>query len=147
MPKGRATIGGGDARVPRVLFQHAHTDGNAAFPSGGVSTQGEATILIPDNWNGMANMYVWLLAQEPWTNVPVDITINVGSHGEVYTIHNQTVLGTLVTIGNNEYYRLDLTAIFAVVIALMNANDMIWLTLSEQWGMTGYFIGVEINES
>lgn len=138
----------GDTRVPRVIFQHAHTDGSSAFPSGGGGgTQGEMFALLPDNWNGIDKIYIWLLAGEGWTDVPFDITIDVGTCTELYNTHTQTVAGTLVTIGNNRYYCWDVTTICAVVIALMNPRDMLWIRVTEQHGVAGYVIGVEIQET
>ena len=141
------TPAGGDARVPRTIFQHAHIDEDNSFPAGGLAVAGDMFILLPDNWNGIDKIYIWLLANAIWTNVPFDITVDVGSCDEAPNTHTQTVLGTLLTVANNRYYCWDITTICATVIALMNARDMLWIKVTEQWGIAGYVIGVEIQET
>jgi len=138
---------GGDPRVPRTLWAHAHIDEDAHFPAGGLTTQGEMTVLLPDNWNGVDKIVIWLLPGEGWIDVPFDITINAGTCGEAPATHTQTVNGTLITAGNGLYYCWDVTSICSTVIGNMSPRDLIWIIVTEQWGVAGYVMGVEIQET
>ena len=134
-------------RVPRTLFQHAHNDAGNAFPASTNAVIAECFIQIPDNWNGNDKVIVWLLGGENSANTPYDITLDVGGCDEVFSTHTQTVAGTLLNIVLNEYECWDVTVILATVLANVVAGDMLWFKISEQYGITAWCVGVEIQET
>lgn len=147
MPEAHPAYAAPTARVPRVLFQHAHEDGSSLFPPNTVLGNGEMFIEIPNNWNGTDSVYIWLLPLEASANTPFDIIGHAGTHGEAFNIHTQTVNGTILNLVANQYYRWDVTAVLNTLIPLIAANDMCWFTVDEQFGVSCLVIGVEIRET
>lgn len=147
-PRARAAYAAPTARVPRTVFGHAHEDGSAEFPPALTFGQiGEQHVLMPDNWNGLDGIYLWLLggATEATT---WNITVNIGSCDEAFNVHTQTVNGHAVNMVANEYECVDLTTIFATVLANLAARDMIQVlaTLASGDG-PHYDMGVELQET
>jgi hypothetical protein len=138
---------GGDPRVPRTLFAHAHEDGSSAFPPILPNENtGEVFILLPDNWNGTDKLVLWFLGGFGMSST-VSVTIDVGTCDEGYSNHSQTVNGINMTVVQDEYECLDITAAFATVIGNFNSRDMIWIKVTPTIDFNVYLIGAEIQET
>lgn len=139
---------GGDARVPRTLFQHAHIDGENTFPAQAFLKTTEIFLLFPDNWNGLDKLYLWLLCSGTEAGLDLDVTINIATTGETYNNHTQNVVPVTFNGTINEYIRVDLTTLFATVLANLQPNDMMWIVASWDSGDTmTYMIGAEAQET
>lgn len=116
---------GGDARVPRTLFGHAHESGSAVFPPEiNFSDIARMHILMPDNWNGLDALVLWV-SDDVTENKTINVTINIGTCGEAQATHTQTVNAIACNITANQYLCIPLTVTFATVLANLTARDMI----------------------
>lgn len=138
----------GDTRVPRGIFQHAHIDAQADFPCMISFDTAEMFLLIPDNWNGLSKVFLWLLGGGIENANLLDVVINIGTSGEAFNIHTQAVANNNVVFALNEYIKIDLTAIFAVVLANLQSLDMMWVTATWQNDTFEHFcVGLEVQET
>lgn len=146
-PEAKAGYAAPTARVPRTIFQHAHIDGNAEFPPSFAQSQmAEVFAHLPDNWNGFDAFYLKLLGGQTEATT-IDITINAGTCDELFNIHTQTVNDIAINMVVDEYECLDLMTLFATVIALMNSDDDLWITATDDGEFNQFLIGVVIEES
>lgn len=131
----------------RVLFAHAHIDGNTDFPPtwswGG--NPAVARLVIPEKWQGLDKVYLWQLPGAT-DNVTPTITIDIGICNEDENEHTQTVNDQAYTIVNGQYCCWDLTTIFATVLANLAVGDMIKVSCSNDVGYTISLIGLEVDE-
>lgn len=138
----------GDARVPRTVFGHAHESGSATFPPQiNFGDTARMHILMPDNWNGLDALILWLSGADTEQKT-LNITVNLGTCGENQNTHTQTVNGLTPTITADKYLCLDLTVTFATVLANLAARDMIQVLVYQAAGdnYTEVF-GIEAQET
>ena len=147
MPEAHSAYSASIARVPRSIFAHAHIDGNAVFPPSCSLATSEMLLQLPDNWHGTEALIIKVLAGEAWVNEPFNITFNAGADGEAPNVHTQTVANHLISCANGIYEYADMTVAFAVFIALLNSNDLIWATIADVNGISGNIMGLEIRET
>lgn len=134
-------------RYPRTIFEHAHIDGVSTFPANLVDLNvGEIFMLMPDNFNGLDGLYLWLLGSFAG-EIHLSMTLNIATCSEAFNTHTQTVNNHAVTTVVNAYKCVDLTTIFATVLANLTARDMIWLTVQESDEDGVYLVGLEVQES
>lgn len=148
MPRANRDLDTVPVRYPRTIFEHAHQDGVATFPPAiGGGSSAEAFMLMPDNWNGLDSLVLFLLGG--WTGqlANLTVTINIATCNEAFNVHTQTVANIVVDTVLNEYECVDLTALFAVVLANLVSRDMIWIvaTLIDEQNL--YVVGLEAQET
>lgn len=148
MPRANVDQDTAPVRYPRTLFQHAHRDGSNTFPAMIQLNQGEVFLHFPDNWNGLDALRIWFLATLTEAGATVNITVNIATGNEVYNVHTQTVNAIAVPLALNEYEVIDITATFAVVLANLLPNDMMWIVVVRASGDEDfYLIGAEAQET
>jgi len=135
-------------RIPRTLWAHAHDSTQDAFPVVLLfeHTQ-EMFILLPDNWNGLDKLVLWIIGGG--TETPdLTITIHIGTCTEAYNIHTQTVTPIACALANTIYKCLDLTALFDTVLPNLASRDLIRLTVTATtMDYTHYVMGMELQET
>lgn len=148
MPEAFKVVSAGDPRVPRTLFAHAHQSGSAVFPpSIGGGNTADMHQLIPDNWNGLDGIYLWVLGA--WTGqfANFTITINIGTCDELHNVHTQTVANIVVNTVINEYECIDLTTTFETVLANLASRDMIRVSVTVVDEQAVLIMGIELQET
>jgi len=147
-PRAYPLPAGATPRVPRTLFQHAHRDGSSTFPAFIFLNEGECFLHFPHNWNGLDDLKLWLYSTGTENDMTVDIRIDIGTCTEDIDTHTQTVNGVAFDVANGKYTCLDLTVPFAIVLALLNPNDMMWIYVEWASGDSAtYLIGAEAQET
>lgn len=148
MPRAHgAYAAGGDDRVPRTLFIHAHEDAANDFPADCGLGEGRMITQLPDNWNGTDAIIIWYLPSEAWVNEPFNIILNAGKDTEAFNLHTQTLANRLISGGANVYHAEDITGSVAAFIALITSGDIIWILSTDVNGIAGKTIGLEIQET
>ena len=148
MPEAYAGYAAPTARVPRTLWAHTHEDGANDYPPVlNLSTTHMAYVIIPDNWNGLDKLYLWLLGAGA-EQITINVTVDIGTCDEAYNIHTQTVNGLTPTLAANEYECVDLTTTHAAVLANLAARDVIRVTVTHVAGDEAHMsIGIELQET
>lgn len=136
------------ARVPRTLFAHAHESGSSVFPPEiNFSDVARMHLVIPDNWNGLDAIYLWV-SDDATEDKTINVTINIGTCGEAYNIHTQTVNAIACNIIANQYLCIDLTTTHATVLANLAARDMIQVLVDHAGGDEPIWVfGIELQET
>jgi len=135
-------------RVPRTLFGHAHESGSSVFPPEiDFSDVAKMHLVIPDNWNGLDKIYLWV-SDDATEDKTINVTVNLGTCGEAYNIHTQTVNGIACNITANQYLCIDLTTTHATVLANLAVRDMIQVLVEHAGGDNPIQVfGVELQET
>ena len=135
-------------RVPRTIFAHGHEDGETEWlPIIGVGDTTIAYLLIPDNWNGLDKLYLWLLGSGA-SQQTYNITVDIATCDEAYNVHTQTVNGKAVNTVAGEYECVDLTTDFAAVLANLATRDIIRVTVVYALGDDfAKLVGIELQET
>jgi len=148
MPEAHAAYEAAQARIPRTLFAHAHRDQSASYPVElDVSTVCMAYHIIPDNWHGLDALILWLIGAGTET-LTITVTVDIGTCAETYNIHTQTIANIDKGMSANTYACIDLTALFAVVLANLTVRDIIRVSvLATTMDQTARMIGIELQET
>lgn len=131
----------------RVLWAHGHKS-NAYWPvHWGIGYTVYTWLLIPKNWVGTNKVRLWQLGTTTEDVIP-DITIDIGTCGEIPGQHTESRNGDQYSLVTDEYCCWDLTTNFATVLANLASGDMIRVEMNTDVGVDFiYFIGLEVEEA
>ncbi len=131
MPGAQAGYAAPTARVPREIFEHAHKNVPAAFPEVLVNF-GNCDIIfkIPDNWNGIDSLELIVVPSIDEASFTTTIIIDGGTDTEAVNTHTQTVNPFNFAATANVFNYVDLTAAFAVILALLTGGDTIKINVT-----------------
>jgi len=148
MPRASSLAAAPIPRVPRTLFAHAHRDQDMSFPVElHAAINCIAYTIIPDNWNGLDALILWLIGAGT-EQLTITVTIDIGTCTEVYNIHTQTVAAINKNMVASTYACIDLTALFAVVLANLAVRDILRVSvIATTMDNTSRMIGIELQET
>lgn len=133
--------------TPRDYLCPAHSGVDSNYPVF-IGFEGYANMFwrIPNDWNGFAKIRLWFLGYDTDTDIDVRVIINAGTCGEPYNTHTETHDYAL-NMTADSYTCLDILLDFATVLALLNVNDMIEITVNNiDAALSVLLIGAEILE-
>lgn len=134
-------------RYPRTISEHMHSEVPYSYPPRTGSAEVIQTFaLIPDNWNGLDALVLWVLGG--FTGAfALDITIDIGTCNELFSAHTQTVNAIAINMVINEWECLDLTVTFATVLANLAARDKLRIRVVSNDEQDIFPIEIELQET